>query len=139
MKHKKLTIGITVTAMILLAFYTYWLRDTRIEIPEENEMFLVYEKQFNGEITDSDMKESIIEIIEGFQVRRNIFGEYLPVGHFTKQKGNIWITIRAVDKPELYEVYIRTNGKSFLNIPGKGKFIIEDKEVLVDYLERSLK
>lgn len=138
MKHKKLTIGIAAAAMILLAFYTYWLRDTRIEIPEENEMFLVYEKQFNGEITDSDMKESIIEIIEGFQVRRNIFGEYLPVGNFTKQEGNIWITIRAVDKPELYEVYIRANGKSFLNIPGKGKFIIEDKETLLAYLEKGL-
>ncbi|MFW5672002.1 MAG: hypothetical protein ACOCM8_06900 [Acetivibrio ethanolgignens] len=137
--NRKFKIRIAVVVIILLAFYTYWLKDTKIKIPEENVMFIIYETQSNREITDSDVKRDIIEIIEGFKVRRNVFGEYLPVGGFAKKDGNILITIMDYNKPERYEVYIRTNGKSFLNIPGKGKFIIEDKKVLVDYLERSLK
>lgn len=138
MKNKRFKIAIVIIAGILFLGCLSWLMDTKIRLPRENVMFLIYETQFDGEITDSGRKENIIEIIESLRVRRNIFGEYLPVRGFTKTEGNVLITIMDANEPKRYEVCIRAKGKSFLNIPGKGKFIIENKEVLLDYLEKNL-
>lgn len=135
--YKDFKFKIIILIPICVIAYIYWATDTKLEVPTENiSMYITKYDVSNQEITESDMKEDIINRVKKLKVRRNLFGEYLKTNGFHKAGHNILITIRENDNPgDRYEIYLLDKGRSFISIPKRGKFIIEDKEEIVDYIE----
>ena len=135
--RKGFKVKISILIVICIVAWLYWATDTKLEIPIENiSMYITKYDVSNQEITESGMREDIINRVKKLKVRRNLFGEYLKTDGFHRAGHNILITIRENDNPgDRYEIYLLDKGRSFISIPKRGKFIIEDKEEIVDYIE----